>query len=153
VIDFHCHLDLYPDPGSVLARLARERIYVLAVTTTPMAWNGTRQLVGHTPRVRVALGLHPQVVADRHAEIELLCSLVPEAPYVGEIGLDGSEGYRQSFDVQQHVLAKALTACAVHGGRIISLHSRRAAREVLDAIEEHAGVALVLWLAKGAQAR
>lgn len=139
MIDFHCHLDLYRDPASVLTRLARERLYVLAVTTTPMAWNGTRQLVGDTPRVRVALGLHPQVVGERHAEIDLLCSLIPEAPYVGEIGLDGSEGYRESFGVQQLVLAKALTACAVHGGRIISLHSRRAAREVLDAIEEHPG--------------
>ena len=139
MIDFHCHLDLYPDPGSVLARLVREKVYVLAVTTTPMAWNGTRQLVGGTPRVRVALGLHPQVVAERHAEIDLLCSLVPEAPYIGEIGLDGSESYKGSFSVQQQVLAKALTACAVHGGRIISLHSRRAAREVLDAIEKHPG--------------
>lgn len=139
MIDFHCHIDLYPDPGSVLIRLAREKVYVLAVTTTPMAWNGTRQLVGDTPRVRVALGLHPQVVAERHAEIDLLCSLVPEAHYVGEIGLDGSEAYTESFGVQQRVLAKALTACAVHGGRIMSLHSRRAAREVLDAIEEHPG--------------
>lgn len=139
MIDFHCHLDLYPDPGSVLTRLARERVYVLAVTTTPMAWNGTRQLVGDTPRVRVALGLHPQVVAERYAEIDLLCSLIPETRYVGEIGLDGSEDYTASFGVQQQVLAKALTACATNGGRIISLHSRRAAREVLDAIETHPG--------------
>lgn len=139
MIDFHCHIDLYPDATSILARLAREKIYVLAVTTTPLAWNGTRRLVGDTPRVRVALGLHPQVVAERHAEVELLCSLIPETRYVGEIGLDASKNHRASFEVQQRVLTQILGACALHGGRIISLHSRRAAKEVLDAIETHPG--------------
>ena len=139
MIDFHCHIDLYPDATSILARLAREKVYVLAVTTTPLAWNGTRRLVGDTPRVRVALGLHPQVVAERHAEVELLCSLIPETRYVGEIGLDGSKNHRASFEVQQRVLTRILGACALHGGRIISLHSRRAAKEVLDAIEAHPG--------------
>lgn len=139
MIDFHCHIDLYPDAASILARLARERIYVLAVTTTPLAWNGTRRLVGDTPRVRVALGLHPQVVAERHAEVELLCSLIPETRYVGEIGLDASTNHRASFEVQQRVLTQILGACALHGGRIISLHSRKAAKEVLDAIETHPG--------------
>ncbi len=147
MIDFHCHLDLYPDPSSVLARVVREKVYVLAVTTTPLAWNGTRRLVGNSPRVRVALGLHPQVVAERHAEIDLLCSLIPETPYIGEIGLDGSESCAASFELQQKVLAKALSACAVHGGRIISLHSRRAAHEVLDAIEEYpdCGTPVLHW--------
>lgn len=147
MIDFHCHIDLYPDPDALLARLARERVYVLAVTTSPLAWNGTRRLIGDTPRVRVALGLHPQVVYERHAEIDLLCSLVPETKYIGEIGLDGSEGYRNSFAVQQRVLVQALAACEVNGGRIISLHSRRAAKEVLDAIEAHprCGTPVLHW--------
>ncbi|WP_367280326.1 Qat anti-phage system TatD family nuclease QatD [Sulfuricaulis sp.] len=147
MIDFHCHLDLYPHPDSVLARVVREKVYVLAVTTTPLAWSGTRRLVGDAPRVRVALGLHPQVVAERHAEIDLLCSLVPETPYIGEIGLDGSESCAASFGLQQKILEKALSACTVHGGRIISLHSRRASREVLDAIEKYpnCGTPVLHW--------
>lgn len=135
MIDFHCHLDLYPEPGLVLERLAREKIYVLAVTTTPLAWDGTRRLIGDQPRVRIALGLHPQVVAERHKEVDILCARIAETRYVGEIGLDGSPDYRASFAIQQQVLEKALSACAAHGGRVISLHSRRAARQVLDAIE------------------
>lgn len=147
MIDFHCHIDLYPDPAALLARLANERIFVLAVTTTPLTWNETRRLIGDTPRVRVALGLHPQVVYERHGEIDLLCSLVQEAKFVGEIGLDGSEGYRDSIAVQQRVLVQALAACEVNGGRIISLHSRRAANEVLDAIEAHpqCGTPVLHW--------
>ena len=147
MIDFHCHLDLYPDPNSVLAHAVHEKVYILAVTTTPLAWNGTRRLVGDTPRVRVALGLHPQVVAERYAEIDLLCSLVPETSYIGEIGLDGSESCIASFGLQQKVLERALNACTVHGGRIISLHSRRASREVLDVIEKYpdCGTPVLHW--------
>lgn len=147
MIDFHCHLDLYPDPSPVLARLAREKIYVLAVTTTPLAWDGTRQLIGDQPRVRIALGLHPQVVAERHKEVEILCARIAETRYVGEIGLDGSPDYRASFPMQQQVLEKALSACAANGGRVISLHSRRAARQVLDAIEAQprCGTSVLHW--------
>lgn len=147
MIDFHCHVDLYPDPGALLARLISEKVYVLAVTTTPMAWEGNKRLVGGTPRIQIALGLHPQVVRERHAEIGLLCSLVPAAKYVGEIGLDGSEEYRDSFGLQQRVLNQALAACSAHGGRVISLHSRRAAKEVLDAIEAHprCGTPVLHW--------
>jgi TatD DNase family protein len=61
--------------------------------------------------------------------------------------LDGSESFTASFGLQQKVLEKTLTACEVHGGRVISLHSRRAAHEVLDAIEEHprCGTPVLHW--------
>jgi TatD DNase family protein len=147
LIDFHCHLDLYPDPSPVLERLGREQIYVLAVTTTPLAWDGTRRLIGDQPRVRIALGLHPQVVAERHKEVDILCARIAETRYVGEIGLDGSPEYHASFTVQQQILKKALSACASNGGRVISMHSRRAVRQVLDAIEAQprCGIPVMHW--------
>lgn len=101
MIDFHCHLDLYPEPEKVLERVNRENMYVLAVTTTPRAWQGTRKLMDRSPRVHVALGLHPQLVPERHDEVELFCSLLHETRYVGEVGLDGSAQFRQSLDLQQ----------------------------------------------------
>ncbi|MCY4543279.1 MAG: hypothetical protein OXB95_12955 [Rhodobacteraceae bacterium] len=33
MIDFHCHLNLYPDPAEVAERCEKEGIYVLSVTT------------------------------------------------------------------------------------------------------------------------
>ena len=39
MIDFHCHLDLYPDPRAVLDGIDARGTYVLAVTTTPKAWH------------------------------------------------------------------------------------------------------------------
>lgn len=147
MIDFHCHVDLYPDPDALLARLRVERHYVLAVTTTPRAWEGTQALVAHTPRVRVALGLHPELVGERHQEVELLCAMLDNARYVGEIGLDGSPPHRASLERQREVFSRILTACSSKGGRILSIHSRGAATGVLDEIEAHpgCGIPILHW--------
>ncbi|MBT2187460.1 Qat anti-phage system TatD family nuclease QatD [Sphingobium nicotianae] len=153
MIDFHCHIDLYPDPTKILEEVDSHKTYVLAVTTTPKAWRGTRKLVGDRKRVRVALGLHPEVVAQRHAEVALLCGLLPEARYVGEIGLDGSPAHRDALSIQREVFNRILGACSVHGGRIMTIHSRGAASLVLDALESHphAGVPILHWFSGSAR--
>lgn len=147
MIDFHCHIDLYPEPASILSEVDARGTYVLAVTTTPKAWRGTRKLVGARKRVRVALGLHPELVAQRYSEVALLCGLLPEARFVGEIGLDGSPAHRGSLDLQREVFERILKESARQGGRIMSIHSRGAATLVLDALEKHrgAGVPILHW--------
>lgn len=142
MIDLHCHIDLYPDPTAILEEAEARGAFVLAVTTTPKAWRGTRKLVGERPRIRVALGLHPEVVAERYGEVELLCALMPEARYIGEIGLDGSPPHRASIDRQVKVFDRILSECEKLGGRVLSIHSRGAADRVLDAIERHPGAGL-----------
>lgn len=147
MIDLHCHVDLYPDPVAVLDEAERRGTFVLAVTTTPKAWRGTRKLIGERRRVRVGLGLHPELVAERHGEAALLCALLPEARYVGEIGMDGSPPHRHSLELQRIVFRRVLAECARLGGRVLSIHSRGAADEVLDAIEAQrdAGLAILHW--------
>ena len=121
--------------------------YVLAVTTTPKAWRGTKKIVGDRERVRVALGLHPEVVTDRHSEVALLCQLIPEARYIGEIGLDGSQAFRESMAIQREVFTRILAACTANGGRVMSIHSRGAASLVLDYLEHNraAGLPILHW--------
>lgn len=147
MIDFHCHLDLFPDPAAVLDGIDSRGTYVLAVTTTPKAWRGTKKLVGRRPRVRIALGLHPELVANRHHEVPLLIGLLGETRYVGEIGIDGSPPHRGSIDLQKSVFDRILEGCAAAGGRIMSIHSRGAATAVLDGIERQrgAGVPILHW--------
>jgi TatD DNase family protein len=147
VIDFHCHVDLFPDPAELIAEITRRRCYVLAVTTTPLAWEGTNRVVGDAPRVKVGLGLHPELVAQRHEEVDEFRRLLPQARYVGEIGLDGSARHRSSFELQQRVFRKILRLTTEAGGRIMSIHSGGAATSVLDEIERYpaAGTAVLHW--------
>ncbi len=145
MIDFHCHLDLFPDPASVADRCQKEGIYVLSVTTTPMAWEGTKRLERH--RIRTALGLHPQLAHERKSELALFERLLPQTRYVGEIGLDGAPEFKPHWNDQLHVFRYILEACSDAGGRILSIHSRRATPHVLDELAAHpaAGTPILHW--------
>ncbi|KND61237.1 putative deoxyribonuclease [Candidatus Burkholderia verschuerenii] len=132
IVDMHCHLDLYPDPVRAVKTIAASKEYVLSVTTTPKAWRGTAKLAAGCPRIKTALGLHPQLAKERRGELALFDRLLPEARYVGEIGLDGRPACVSSWNDQVHVFEHILSSCADHGGRILSLHSRAAASEVLN---------------------
>ena len=87
--------------------------------------------------VRVALGLHPQLVAERAAELSLFETYLPEARYVGEIGLDAGPRFYRSLEQQEQVFERVLRACAEQGGKILTVHSVRTVAKVLRAIEEH----------------
>lgn len=146
-VDMHCHLDLYPDPRRQVEVLARQKAYVLSVTTTPRAWHSTCALAAGHPRIKTALGLHPQLAKERKLELSLFDRLLPEARYVGEVGLDGSPECSSFWQCQVEVFDHILASCAKNGGRILTLHSRAAATAVLDALERCPGfgIAILHW--------
>lgn len=135
-VDFHCHLDLYPDHRAAIARAEAAGIYTLTVTTTPQAWPRNLELTRNTRYVRAALGLHPQLVAERAAELALWERYLPEARYVGEVGLDAGPRFYKSLDLQKKVFRTVLQRCADAGGKILTVHSVRSSAAVLDLIEE-----------------
>jgi len=136
-VDFHCHLDLYPDHQAAIARAEVAGIYTLAVTTTPKAWPRNKELTRDTTFVRAALGLHPQLVIDRAGELPLWESYLPETRYVGEVGLDAGPRFYKSLEAQKNVFRTILEQCAKAGGKILSVHSVRSVPAVLDMIEKH----------------
>lgn len=147
MIDFHCHLDLYPDPTAVRDECERRGLYILSVTTTPSAWEGTCALAAHTQRIRTGLGLHPQLAHERQNELALFDRFLPETRYIGEIGLDGAPEFRGHWQSQVVVFEHVLARCRAAGGRIMSIHSRRASGAVLDYLEKfpEAGTPVLHW--------
>lgn len=147
MIDFHCHLDLYPDPAAIRDECIRRGIYVLSVTTTPSAWKGTSDLAVRAERIRTAVGMHPQLAHERQSELGLFDTFLPETRYVGEIGLDGDPRFRRHWNIQTTVFEHVLKTCRATGGRILSIHSRRASGPVLDYIEKFkdAGTPVLHW--------
>jgi TatD DNase family protein len=135
--DFHCHVDLFPDPAALIADCDRSRIVTLAVTTTPKAWTQNRRWTERSSFVIPAIGLHPELADQRRAEIALLEQLMAETPFVGEIGLDGSSPHRNTLPIQKAVFSRALRSAQRLGARVLTIHSRRAGREVLASLAEH----------------
>lgn len=147
MIDFHSHLDLYPDPSALVKECIDRGVYILSVTTTPSAWKGTSALAPPESRIRTALGLHPQIAHQRKSELVLFDAYLPETKYVGEIGLDGAPEFKVHWDDQvtvfDHILQSSTRVC----GRILSIHSRRATSAVLDRLGKfpQAGVPVLHW--------
>lgn len=134
-VDFHCHVDLYKDHSALIAECDRERVATLAVTTTPKAWPRNRELAAKSAHVRIALGLHPQLVAERENELPIFERYLSDALYVGEVGLDAGPRFYRSFPAQERVFERILRACAEQGGKILTVHSVRAVGKVLKHIE------------------
>lgn len=137
LVDFHCHLDLYPDHAAAVRNADAAGVFTLSVTTTPRAWPRNHELAQRTKHVRAALGLHPQLVAERESEIALWDNYLSETRYVGEVGLDAGPRFFKSLDAQKRVFQHVLQRCAQAGGKIITVHSIRSAKAVLDLVEAH----------------
>lgn len=137
LVDFHCHLDLYPDFDAAVEAADKSGVYTLAVTTTPKAWPRNRDLTKHTKRVRAALGLHPQLVSERFDELDLWDSYLHETRYVGEVGLDAGPRFYRSFELQKKVFEHVLRRCADAGSKVLTVHSVRATAQVLDMVEAY----------------
>ena len=149
MIDFHCHIDLYSDPDQIVRICNERRLSVLSVTTTPSAWQGTSSLA--KGKIKTAIGLHPQLAQQRMTELELFEELLPQTQFVGEIGLDGTSDLRAHWNTQYSVFNHILRACERSGGRIISIHSRRACNAVLECVSAHpnAGIPVLHWFSGG----
>jgi len=147
MIDFHSHLDLYPNALQLLSEVAKRNIFTLVVTTSPRAWQATSRLFDSYDNIKVALGMHPEMVERKTNEIEMLVSSISKAKFIGEVGLDGSQSFRESLLLQESVLNKVLAECERQGGRIISIHSRGASSRVLDLLEKYplAGKPILHW--------
>jgi TatD DNase family protein len=137
LVDFHCHLDLYPDHVAAVKDAEAAGVFTLTVTTTPRAWPRNYELAKRTKHVRAALGLHPQLIAERENEIEMWERYLSETRYVGEVGLDAGPRFFKSLDAQKRVFKRVLQCCAQAGNKILTVHSIRSAKAVLDLVEAH----------------
>lgn len=153
MIDFHCHLDLYKDPISLLPEIERRCEFVLVVTTSPRAWAQTSRVFHNTACIKTAVGLHPEILADRISERNDLMNGIRQTSFIGEVGIDGSPQYADSINLQEEVLCDVIQESERCGGRVISIHSRRAVTKVLDVVERHSKKSIVVlhWFSGSAK--
>lgn len=146
-MDFHCHLDLYPNAREVYADASRRNEFTWLVTTSPKAFAATSRVLGSSPKVLITPGLHPEIANERAGELALLLEQMSQVRAVGEVGLDGSPRYRAGYDTQRRIFRSVLERCVELGGRVLSIHSRQAAKEVLAELERHRGfgTAVLHW--------
>lgn len=136
IIDTHCHVDLYKNPHEILRECETNHITVLAVTNLPSHFEMGYPHVLPFKRVRLALGLHPLNAIEHEKEFPRFVKNISKTSYVGEVGLDFSREGFSTKDLQIKSFTDVLKLVS-DKKKILSLHSRRAEKEVLNLLLEY----------------
>lgn len=133
-VDTHCHIDLFKNPQEGLRQADDAGVGIIAVTNTPSVFEQTVALTAKTKYAQPALGLHPQLVEERAAELKLMWKLFDRTRFIGEIGLDYTDSRSEIRRRQREVFGRILERCEASGDKILTVHSRRAVADVVSAI-------------------
>lgn len=145
MFDVHCHIDLYPNPFLIANECELLGIRTIAMTNLPSHFIAGYDNLKNFSKIRLALGMHPLYASRHKSEFPLFLSNLDKTSYIGEIGLDFSnEGV--SFRKIQEDSFQSILAAIKNKSKILSLHSRKAEREVLKyLIEYEIKVAIFHW--------
>lgn len=122
------------DPEAVVQQIESNKCYTIAVTNSPSVFFYSKRLSLDTKYLRAALGFHPELVAERYQELPKYLDLLPQTRYIGEVGLDNYQKTTADFHKQLVVFKKIIESCRTSGDKIITIHSRKAEKEVLQII-------------------
>jgi TatD DNase family protein len=146
-MDFHCHLDLYPNAREVYKEACLRNTFTWLVTTSPKAFEATSRVLNASPNVLITPGLHPEIAQQKAGELDLLLEQMAGVNAVGEIGIDGCLKHRTSFELQCSIFRAVVERSKSLGGRTLSIHSRQAVYEVLNELHRCPGygTAVLHW--------
>jgi TatD DNase family protein len=144
-VDAHCHIDLYESPQAIADQAEAQRIYTIAVTNAPSVFSHTAALAAGSKYVRAALGLHPELVHSHGHEIDQFLRYLPKTRYVGEVGLDYTTTDEDGRTAQRHVLTQIAEWANQSGDKVLTVHSRRAASEVVAILSGIKATVILHW--------
>jgi len=136
MIDTHCHIDLYPKPMDIVNASERLGLITIGMTNLPSHFEmGLPHILGFK-KVRLALGLHPLLATQHSKELPLFYKNINKTSYIGEVGLDFSREGFQTKQLQLNSFKNVLEAVS-DKNKILSIHSRRAEKEVFNLLKEY----------------
>lgn len=131
LFDTHFHLDLQTNRVASVREIEEHQIYTIAVTNLPDLYRrGLEQFA--SKYVRLALGFHPELIQQFANQIPLMWDYLPSSRYIGEVGLDFCNP--KSKREQILFFSELIDRCRYDSKKIISIHSRRAVKDVLGII-------------------
>lgn len=136
IIDTHCHYDIMPSPEIYIQEVEQRGDCVIGMTNLPRHFVVGRGFVSSYQHVRLALGFHPQLVANNLNQLTVFKENIDNTSYIGEIGLDFSKDYIETKDTQIKSLDQIL-GYLENKRKIISVHSRGAEIETLSLLRKH----------------
>lgn len=136
IIDTHCHFDMMPNPEAYISAKEKVGDIVIGMTNLPSHFKMGFPHVKRYKHIRLALGLHPLLASENKNELPLFNCLLDQTSYIGEIGLDFSKEGLSTKEDQISTLRKLLEKLEGRK-KIISVHSRKAEKELFDLLCEY----------------
>lgn len=131
MIDTHCHIDLYKNPKQILEECEKAGIVTIGMTNLPSHFEMGYNHILQFKKARLSLGMHP-LYANQHAkEFKSFSDNLSKTSYIGEVGLDFSQEGVATKKIQIESFDKILNELK-SDRKLLSLHSRRAEKEVLE---------------------
>lgn len=136
MLDTHCHIDLYKNPKVILDICENKGITVFSMTNLPSHFEMGMPFFQSKKYVRMALGMHPLHAALHKNEFSKFELYLSKTSYIGEIGLDFSKEGIETKDIQLASFNRILKLVS-DKKKILSLHSRRAEKEVFELLIQY----------------
>ena len=141
--DTHFHLDLQKNVKAAIEEINANKIYTIAMTNLPILYEKEKQQY-ESPYIRTALGFHPELVGVYKKYMPLMWEKLSEARYIGEVGLDFTDSTYQAD--QLSFFSELVERCRKDENKIISIHLRKAEREVLNVLgDDFSFKAILHW--------
>jgi len=131
MLDTHCHIDLYKNPKLILELCENKKIIVFSMTNLPSHFEMGFPFFQSKKFVRISLGMHPLYAKLHEGEFLNFKKNLSKTSYIGEVGLDFSKEGIDTKEIQIQSFKNILTLVSGRK-KILSIHSRKAEKEVLE---------------------
>jgi TatD DNase family protein len=146
LVDTHCHVNLYDEADLLRDEIANSGMTVHLVTTGPDEFLSCREWVADCPTILPCIGLIPQEIKVLAPQLDTFLRLADTTRYIGEVGLDYVTEDDAERQLQRDTFAAILRHAASAADKVISVHSRRAADDVIDMVGEgFPGTVILHW--------
>lgn len=136
-VDAHCHLDLIRNIQSTVSIENLQPIKSITVTNAPFIYQPCKSLFGRASNIRVALGMHPELIPQYAGQLDQFQGWLSDTKYIGEIGMDGPSRFKESYALQKKVFVEILTLCRKANKKILTIHSRNAVSDIIAMLNEN----------------
>ncbi len=129
-------------PNAIVLEAATVGLGLFDCGVDPRSFATANKRASSSPNVIAGVGLHPWWIADGRcgtAEVDLLCELAVRERFIGEVGLDFSPRFAGTEGIQTQAFERLCQALSQNplAGRVLSIHSVRAAGATLDILESN----------------
>lgn len=134
----HCHLGFAVNAAALAESFAQAGGGALCCTVEPDEYERLARILPQGDVVRLGVGLHPWWLANGRCgepDVQRFEQLAEQAGFIGEVGLDFGPRNVASSDAQLAAFERICSVAARAGGKVLSIHSVKAAKEVLDVLE------------------